>query len=100
MKKFIILILVFLTQSQTILGQITANITNGCAPLTGVQFTSPTSGNWDFGNGTSAIGQSGGSTIYADPGIYTVTFDDGSGPITETITIHGNPIPDFLVDGP
>ncbi len=100
MKKFIILILVFLTQSQTILGQITANITNGCAPLTGVQFTSPTSGNWDFGNGTSAIGQPGGSTIYADPGIYTVTFDDGSGPITETITVHGNPTPDFLVDGP
>ena len=103
MKKIIILIFVFLVQSQTIFGQITANKTSGCAPLTGVQFSSPTTGDWDFGNGASATAQLGGtniSTIYADHGVYTVTFDDGSGPITETITVYGNPTPDFLIDGP
>ena len=93
------MILFFVSNSVLLTAQITVNKNNGCAPLTGVQFTSPVSGNWDFGNGTSAINTDNGSAIYSDPGTYDVTFDDGTTVHEETITVYGNPIPDFSVDG-
>ena len=100
MKSYILpLILFFVTNSFFVSAQITANKNSGCAPLTGVQFTSPVNGNWDFGNGTSAIDTDNGSAIYSNPGTYNVTFDDGTTVHEETITVHGNPTPDFSVDG-
>ena len=55
----------------------TSNVTQGCAPL-GVAFkdqstNSPTSWEWDFGNGSTSSSQNPGCT-YSTPGTYTVTL--------------------------
>ena len=100
MKSYILpLILFFVTNSAIVTAQITVNKNTGCAPLTGVEFSSPVPGNWNFGNGTSAPDTDNGSAIYSTPGEYTVTFNDGTTEYTETITVYGNPSPDFSVNG-
>ena len=100
MKSYILpLILIFVTKSLFVSAQISVNKNSGCAPLTGVQFTSLVNGDWDFGNGTSASGTDNGSAIYSAPGTYFVTFNDGSNEFRDTITVYGNPNPDFSVVG-
>lgn len=82
-------------------GQIDADPTEGCAPLIGVQFSSPANGtniNWNFGDGTSAITADPTHT-YTQPGTYEVTYTatvNGS-QVTDnlTITVNGNPNADF-----
>lgn len=74
----------------------TVNKTQGCAPLTNVNFSSPTPGNWNFGNGSSAINQTNATANYGTPGTYTATFTQGGVQVwSETITVFGNPSPIF-----
>ncbi len=69
--------------------QISASVTEGCAPLIGVEFehsfTNATNILWTFGNGTSATTDAPTNT-YQTPGVYTVTFTADPG-ISETLTI-------------
>jgi hypothetical protein len=78
----------------------TESATSGTAPLT-VQFTdtstqSPTSWQWDFGNGSTST-QQNPSVTYATEGTYTVTMRASnaagtSAPVTTTITVAPAPV--------
>lgn len=78
----------------------TASATSGTAPLT-VQFTdtstqSPTSWQWDFGDGSTST-QQNPSVTYAAEGTYTVTMRASnaagtSAPATTTITVAPAPV--------
>ena len=85
-------------------GQIFASVTEGCAPLASVQFSSSypnaTNISWDFGNGASSNLPEPAAT-YVNAGVYTVTFSatvDGAS-VSESliITVFENPIADFSV---
>lgn len=79
--------------------QISADVTSGCAPLTDVQFTSPVPGDWDFGDGGTATGETNPEASFSDPGVYNVTFDNGAGVTDEiTITVFGKPNAAFTVN--
>lgn len=80
---------------------------SGCAPLL-VNFTdlssgNPTSWKWDLGNGTTS-NQPNPSTIYTNPGVYTVSLTvtnaNGTHTLTRTayITVNASPNVDFKVD--
>jgi PKD repeat protein len=90
LKKNIFLFIAVLAQLQIALGQITADKSSGCAPLTNVQFSFPTAGDWDFGDGGVAINESDPEASFSNPGVYNVTFNDGVNPEeTFTITVFG-----------
>ncbi|MES2689872.1 MAG: PKD domain-containing protein [Bacteroidota bacterium] len=83
-----------------------ADKTSGCSPLT-VVFSdlssgSPTSFEWDFGNGNSSIIQSPSAT-YVNPGTYTVSLKagnaSGNNTVTKTalITVFKNPLANFTM---
>ncbi|MBX9784788.1 MAG: PKD domain-containing protein [Chitinophagaceae bacterium] len=84
----------------------TANTVSGCAPLQ-VDFTDQSTGatswQWDLGNGSTS-NQQNPSTIYSNPGTYTVTLTvtnaSGSQTLTKTnyITINAQPVPDFTAN--
>ena len=85
----------------------TATPLTGCAPLV-VQFTntstgSPTSFNWNLGNGVNTVIQNP-STTYTLPGTYTVTLtvsnSNGSNTktVTNYITVHESPTVNFTVN--
>lgn len=82
--------------------QISASITEGCAPLTNIQFNhtfpNATNINWTFGNGASSNLPNPTNT-YTLPGIYTVTFTANSNgsPVTQTLSIevYAPPTPSF-----
>ena len=99
MKKIITLILVFSLQFLVLKGQITADKTSGCAPLTGVQFTSNIDGDWDFGDGGTGTGTNPQASFGA-PGEYNVIFTPSGGGDQETILIQvfGKPKPSFEVN--
>ncbi len=99
MKLHIPLFLFFVAQSIFSSAQITADKKSGCAPFT-VSFSSPIEGNWDFGNGTSAILEYNPSATFGYPGIYTVTLTDIIGDTIDqdTITVFENPTADFNAD--
>jgi len=76
----------------------TADVTEGCAPLT-VNFTdtstnNPVSWSWDFGDGSTSSEQNPTNT-FSDPGTYTVELSasnaDGSDNETMIITVYENP---------
>lgn len=80
--------------------------TSGCSPLS-VSFTdlstgSPTSFEWDFGNGNSSVIQNPSAT-YITPGVYTVTLKainaSGNNSVTKTayITVFKNPVANFTI---
>ncbi len=82
---FIAIILAILFVPAQLLAQITANPTNGCAPLSGVQFTGPSGASnisWDFGNSTSS-NLANPSATYNTPGTFTVTYN---------ATVNGSPV--------
>ncbi len=82
--------------------QISASVTEGCAPLASVAFTnsfpSPTGISWDFDDGASS-NLSNPIHSFATAGTYDVVFTATSGgsPVTATITItvYANPIAGF-----
>jgi len=85
----------------------TASSLRGCAPLS-VNFSdlstgSPTSWEWNFGNGNRSILQNP-SAIYANPGKYNVTLKikDASGSNSSisniTILVFRNPIAEFNIN--
>lgn len=83
--------------------QISATPSSGCAPLTGVQFSSPagtSQATWDFGNGASSNLFNPQAT-YVDPGNYTVTFNgtvNGSTvQFTTQVSVFAKPNASFTV---
>ena len=94
--KRVALFLVFSAVALGLSAQIVASKTSGCAPLTQVQFSFGQSGNWDFGDGTSATGDAVTHT-YSNPGTYNVTFSIGGVQQgAQTITVYGNPTAEFV----
>ncbi|MEQ1798761.1 MAG: PKD domain-containing protein [Lacibacter sp.] len=96
----------FQSFSQAPVANFTATPLSGCSPLV-VTFTDQSTGGatswlWDLGNGVISTDQNP-STIYANPGTYTViltaTNANGSNTITRTnfITVNPTPVPDFNV---
>ena len=75
---FIVIVLAVLFAPKHLWAQITANPTNGCAPLSGVQFTGPSGASnitWDFGNGESFADNSASfSYTYDSVGFYAITL--------------------------
>ena len=91
-RNLLILLLLgaVITKAQTV------NKTQGCAPLTNVNFSSPTPGNWNFGNGSSSINQTNATANYGTPGNYIATFSQGGTEIwRDTIVVFGKPSPIF-----
>ncbi len=97
---FLLLLPVFVFAQSPVVN-FSANVISGCAPLI-VNFTdnstnSPTSWNWDLGNGTITNVQNP-TTSYLNPGTYTVTLTatnaSGSGTVTKTAYITVNALPD------
>jgi gliding motility-associated-like protein len=89
-------LLILLTLGSILTNAQTVNKTQGCAPLTNVNFTSNTPGNWSFGNGSSAINQTNATANYGSPGTYIATFSQGGTEVwRDTITVFGNPSPIF-----
>ncbi|HEX8313836.1 MAG TPA: PKD domain-containing protein, partial [Flavisolibacter sp.] len=93
--------------SQAPAANFTAAQTAGCAPIV-INFQdlstgSPTSWQWNFGNGSTSTLQNP-STTYFTPGTYTVTLiaanASGSNTLTRTgfITIYNKPAINFLAD--
>jgi gliding motility-associated-like protein len=108
LRKGLILCLLVLVSSfacaQAPVANFTATPVSGCSPLI-VNFTdqstgNPTSWQWNLGNGSTSNDQNP-STIYTDPGTYTVTLTvtnaSGSNTITQTnyITVNVPPAPNF-----
>lgn len=99
----------FFGHSQELNADFSAEFTSGCVPLSVnfVDLSSPNSDltyNWDFGNGIFSTLENP-STIYIQPGSYTVRLIVSNGIQTDTIIkdnyiqIFGNPTADFeLVD--
>lgn len=98
LSKKIFLFSVFIVQTIISISQISADRTSGCAPLTDVQFTSSTPGDWDFKDGGTAANTSNPIATFSNPGVYDVTFDDGVNPPQQlTITVFGEPVSDFTL---
>ncbi|MFO7790074.1 MAG: PKD domain-containing protein [Bacteroidales bacterium] len=83
----------------------TADVTEGCAPLS-VSFTDtstndPVSWGWDFGDGNTSSDQNPAHN-FTDPGTYfvelTASNSDGSDSETMTITVYDNPVVDLGAD--
>ncbi|MBI2280817.1 MAG: PKD domain-containing protein [Bacteroidetes bacterium] len=80
----------------------TANITEGCFPLT-INFTAPGSSStffWDFKDGATSALQNPSNT-FLNAGTYVVEFrETTTGPIVGTVTInvYAKPVPEFLTD--
>lgn len=81
--------------------QIVVADTADCAPFTDVQFTSTAgNGNWNFGDGTSAINVDNAKHTFSKPGSYNVVFSQGGTPLdTQVIIVFGNPNPTFSFTG-
>ena len=101
MKKAIFILLIGFFFVQTLSAQISADVTEGCAPLVGVQFNSPanaTNISWIFGDGASAEIASPTHT-YINEGIYIVEYTAtiNGNPTSEelTISVYGKPNPFF-----
>ena len=102
-SKKLITLLFFVFTYTIHFGQIFSSISEGCAPLIGVEF-SHNFGNvdnilWDFDDGTSATIDAPVHT-FQDPGVYNVVFTAGGG-INETIviTVLESPTAQFEVMG-
>lgn len=94
-------LLVSLISTLNVFGQ-TANITEGCFPLT-VNFTAPVGSPtyfWDFKDGATSTLQNPANT-FLNAGSYIVEFrETTTGPLVGTVTInvYSKPVPEFLTD--
>lgn len=98
-----LLVFGFTANAQLPVPAFNATPVSGCSPLL-VNFNDQSTGaiswQWDLGNGVTST-QRNPSTIYANPGNYTVTLvvtnATGSQTLTKTnyITVNATPIPDF-----
>jgi gliding motility-associated-like protein len=93
---FILLAFSHLTEAQIVVSD-----TADCAPFTDVQFNSIAGvGDWDFGDGTSAINTDSAKHTFSQPGNYSVTFSQGGNIVdTQEIIVFGNPNPKFTLTG-
>ncbi len=100
----LLLVLVSFAHGQAPVADFSATPVSGCSPLI-VNFTdqstgNPTSWQWNLGNGATSNDKNP-STIYTDPGTYTVTLTvsnaNGSNTLTRTsyITVNVAPTIDF-----
>ncbi len=104
MKRFFFLftVILFTLSSLALKAQISASVTEGCAPLASVVFTSsfsnPTNILWNFDDGATSNLQSPIHS-FANAGIYNVTYTATRGGSTVNaniiITVYANPIVDF-----
>lgn len=80
---------------------VTANPQSGCVPLS-VTFSAAGGSNysWDFGNGASAGNVSGPTTVYNNPGTYTVTLTSNGNSQTLQINVYPKPIAGFTSTPP
>src|SRR5438067_2425488 len=96
-----------LAAAQAPVANFSATPLSGCSPIV-VQFTdlstgNPTSWNWNLGNNTTSTLQNP-STIYLNPGTYTVTLtvSNAGGSNTKTVTSYvtvlASPIANFKAD--
>ncbi|HEY1038975.1 MAG TPA: PKD domain-containing protein, partial [Bacteroidia bacterium] len=105
-KFFIIAVILCLFAAKTTIAQISANPTQGCAPLVGVQFTGlagATNIQWAFGDGTFANINNPVHT-FSSAGTYNVVYTatvSGS-PVNQSIQIKafGKPVPNFVYSSP
>lgn len=98
--RLVFAFIIFVSVNNTF-AQVTANPTQGCAPLVGVQFTglSGASGiQWNFGDGSFANINNPTHT-FINSGTYNVTYAAivGGSNVSQniTITVHGKPTPNF-----
>lgn len=99
-------LLTLLLLSKEAITQISASSIEGCAPLTGVVFSSsfnnPTNINWNFGDGASSNLPSP-SHNYSSPGTFNVSYSAtvGGSTVTDNLTIIVHDIPEvnFSLDG-
>ncbi|MGB1316621.1 MAG: PKD domain-containing protein, partial [Flavobacteriales bacterium] len=96
------LLLIFLLTAFSVSSQ-TADITQGCVPLT-VDFTAPTPSGpthfWVFGDGATSTGENPQNT-FVTPGTYNIDYSTSSGgPVlgTLTITVYEQLTPTFTAD--
>jgi gliding motility-associated-like protein len=96
------LLLIFLITAFTASAQ-TADITQGCVPLT-VEFTAPVGAGpshfWIFGDGATSTGENP-ENIFVTPGTYIVEYSATSaGPVigTVTINVYEQLVPEFTAD--
>ncbi|MGB0368688.1 MAG: PKD domain-containing protein, partial [Flavobacteriales bacterium] len=96
------LLLIFLLTAFSVSSQ-TADITQGCVPLT-VDFTAPTPSGpthfWVFGDGATSTGENPQNT-FVTPGTYNIDYSTSSGgPVlgTVTITVYEQLTPTFTTD--
>ena len=108
MKKILIIFIFLISgiaSSAQLNADFTANVTEGCGSLSGVQFTptgdaSINSWSWSFGNQNSSLLQNP-SASYTSPARYTVTLTVSNGTASQTITknsyisVYKNPVANF-----
>ncbi|MFT6716657.1 MAG: gliding motility-associated-like protein [Saprospiraceae bacterium] len=102
MRIHIITVLLALMLPIALSGQVITvkdNKTSGCAPLNQVEFSYPTTGIWDFGDGASGSGTTV-TNSYISPGTYNVTISQSSLVVaTISIEVFGNPGAAFNLTG-
>lgn len=99
MKKILLILLTYTAGCLMVNAQITADKVSGCAPLTGVQFSSPVAGSWDFGDGGTGTGTNPQAS-FSSPGIYNVVFTPDGGGAQENleISVFGKPSAAFTLN--
>jgi len=104
LTAFLLAVLSFSAQAQTIRADFTVDKSGGCSPLSVVltNISSGTSPNatylWDLGNGNTSTLKNAGVVYYEEKAyMVTLTVKDGSqtSTLTRTITVYKRPVPDF-----
>lgn len=101
LKHILRILFILLAFSHLTEAQIVVSDTADCAPFTDVQFNSTAGvGDWDFGDGASAINTNNAKHTFSKPGTYTVTFSQGGNIVdSQEIIVFGNPNPTFTLTG-
>ena len=99
LKNILVLFFCFFTFQLSLYGQ-TANLTEGCPPLS-IQFTPPVglvSYFWDFQNNATSI-ENDPAAVFVESGTYEVTLrETADGAILGTVTINVYPSPILSIE--